>query len=365
MIDNLPTESQYPSEIYRLLRIGDEFPMPETAAYSVTPVQKKTPRRIFSGFSRKFKNSEGKYYGWIIYPLVFIVSFLFFYLAMNLPSLAAQVQGFASNSSQDEQLLQDRLPAYQSWINGYFFSVADKSLLSATSDIDKDGLSNMDEFIVKTNPTIADSDADGISDGIEVINRSNPWGSGKMSKKQQELHAQLDLITVNNRVSYYAAANAVAAMVNSEDKFDLSKPGRLSIPKLKLQVPLIFSETPDDFEADLQKGVIHYPGTALPGENGTVYISGHSSDYLWKKHPYKQVFAKINFLEPGDDIFVDVYGNDGKLYNFQYKVTSEKVYHPEDQTQFIDSTGAKLNLSTCWPIGTQKDRYIVSAELQK
>lgn len=32
--------------------------------------------------------------------------------------------------------------------------------------------------------------------------------------------------------------------------------------------------------------------------------------------------------------------------------------------QFIDNSGAKLiNLSTCWPIGTQKDRIVVSAIL--
>jgi len=128
-------------------------------------------------------------------------------------------------------------------------------------------------------------------------------------------------------------------------------------------VPIIWSKDPVDFDHDLTEGVVHYPGTALPGEQGTVYISGHSSDYVWKRHPYRQVFARINTLEPGDDIFIDVYGADGKLYNYRYTVAYENVYSPDDQTQFIDNSAAKLNLSTCWPIGTQKDRYVVTAVL--
>ena len=102
----------------------------------------------------------------------------------------------------------------------------------------------------------------------------------------------------------------------------------------------------------------------MPGEQGTVYISGPSSDYPWKKHPYKQVFARLNALEPGDDVFVDIYGIDGKLYNYRYQVVSENIYRPDDQTQFVDNSAAKLNLSTCWPIGTAKDRLVVTAILQ-
>jgi sortase A len=185
-----------------------------------------------------------------------------------------------------------------------------------------------------------------------------------MSKKQKEALSKLDLIRVNNRISLEAAASLSDILGAETQNFDLSKPGRLSIPKLQIQVPLIWTQDPVQFDQDLTRGVVHYPGTAMPGENGIVYVSGHSSDYFWKNHPYKQVFAKINALQPGDDIFVDVYGNDGKIYNYRYSVVAETIYAPDDQRQFLDNSGAKLNLSTCWPIGTQKDRYVVTAELQ-
>jgi sortase A len=368
MSDNFSRDNHYQTEIHRLLRIGDNIVVPKNES---KPAAKPTTKETMSFSSLVFEYTgaaierlkRSRYSGLMVYPMIFLGSFLFFYIILNFPSFVSQVQGFASTKTQDEQILEDKLPAYYAWIGGYFFSVGDKGLLGPTSDIDKDGLSNMDEFIIRTNPTISDSDSDGISDGIEVINQTNPWGSGGMTKQQFKLAEDLDLIMINNRISFNTAFNNQQVQEHSQN-FDLSRPGRLSIPKLGLQVPLIFSESPDNFDHDLTRGVIHYPGTALPGEKGTVYVSGHSSDYLWKKHPYKQVFAKLNFLEPGDDIFVDVYGLDGKLYNFRYKVFEEKIYAPDDQTQFIDNTQAKLNLSTCWPIGTQKDRYIVSALLE-
>lgn len=299
----------------------------------------------------------------VVYPFVFLAAFAFFYVILNFNALLLQVQSWFAKD-QEEVILEEDLTEYNKWIGGYYFAIQDREKLEANNDIDRDGLTNVDEFTIKTNPTIADSDSDGVSDGIEAINGTNPWGAGAMSKKQKDMLSKLDLIKINNRISLNAAVKLTDVLATNTDNFDMTKPGRLSIPKLNIQVPLIWTEDPVQFDQDLTRGVVHYPGTALPGESGIVYISGHSSDYFWKNHPYKQVFARINALEPGDDIFVDVYGVDGKIYNYRYRVMSENVYAPDDQRQFLDNSGSKLNLSTCWPIGTQKDRYIVTAELQ-
>ncbi|HYC79781.1 MAG TPA: sortase, partial [Candidatus Binatia bacterium] len=327
--------------------------------------QQQTAPQVLAGMESvvaQVKTKSGNWSSILVYPAVFAVAFAFFYVALNFGALFQQVQGWFAKS-EDEQILQGDLTEYNQWIQGYFFSVKDTEKLGPNNDVDGDGLSNYDEFVIKTNPTVADSDNDGTRDGIEVINSSNPWGSGQLTNKQKDTISKLDLIKINNRISFNAAAK-LPALGQHTANFDVTKPGRLSIPKLNLQVPVIWTEDPADFDNDLTRGVVHYPGTALPGERGMVYISGHSSDYFWKKHPYKQVFAKLNALQPGDDIFIDVYGNDGKTYNYRYRVSSESIYAPDDQRQFIDNSGAKLNLSTCWPIGTQKDRYVVTAELQ-
>ena len=336
-----------------------ELPVPviEDLKHPVEIHEARTPRPILS---QSVKSNL------IFYPLIFVLAFAFFYSVLNFSSLVSQVQAWFVKP-EEEQVLGENLQEYYKWIGGYYFFVGSLELLEPAGDIDKDGLSNMDEFAMRTNPTVFDSDSDGFSDGIELINSTNPWGEGSMSNKQKKLAEGIDLIRVNNRISYNVAASKPEDLrVLGEQKinFDVNTPGKLSVPKLGLQVPIIWTQDPVNFDQDLTKGVVHYPGTVMPGEKGTVYISGHSSDYIWKNHPYRYVFSKLNSLQPGDDIFVDLYGVDGKLYNFRYKVVSENVYRPDDQTQFIDNSGSKLNLSTCWPIGTQKDRYVVSAVLE-
>ena len=300
----------------------------------------------------------------IVYPLIFVLAFTFFYLIMNFSSLTAQVQGFFTKP-QDEQILGVQTNDFYTWISGYYFAVADSKMLDPNNDIDKDGLTNYDEFALKTNPLVFDSDEDGYSDGIEVINGYNPWGDDRLTEEQKKIVEKFDLTMINNRISYGALEQeqVKSGQVLGANKlnYDLNKPGVISIPKLKIQVPIIWSKDPADFDKDLTTGVVHYPGTALPGENGVIYISGHSSDYLWKKNQYGQVFAKINYLAPGDDIFIQLYDADGKTYDYRYQVTGNKIYKPDDRAQFVDGSGSKLNISTCWPIGSSKDRIVVTA----
>ncbi len=300
---------------------------------------------------------------WVVYPTIFALSYGVFYFGLNFPSLTAQAQSWFTLKSQDQQQLGPNLDAYYKWINGYYYAVSDKSLLSPNNDIDHDGLTNYDEFIMQTNPLVADSSGDGISDGVKVLDGMNPWGKGPMTPAQKSWRDKLDLTLISERI---AASTASATLVsdNSKDNvFDLNRNGQLSIPKLNMQVPLIWSRDPSSFDNDLEHGVIHYPGTALPGEQGVMYVSGHSSDYIWKHDPFSTVFTTINRLSPGDDVYVTVYGVDGKSYVYRYQVTGNKIYSPDDQTQFIDANGSKLNLSTCWPIGTSKDRLVVTAQL--
>lgn len=350
--------NQYTSEIHQLLKLGDPTVLP--AIDDAPESLHIEPQYHADSPANLTENKPGHLKNFLIYPLIFIVAFIFFYAVLNFSSLTAQVQGYFAKP-QDQEILGDDLQAYRLWINGYFYAVTDPKLLDPNNDIDKDGLSNMDEFIMRTNPTLADSDSDGYNDGMEVINSYNPWGAGKFTSGQQELADKLDLILINNRISYNLVKKSDEIASADTLNYDLNKPGRLSIPRLNLAVDLIWSKDPADFETDLTRGVIHYPGTALPGQTGTIYVSGHSSDYIWKRDPMQSIFARINVLKPGDDVFVDVYGLDGKVYNYRYQVAGSNIFKPDDQTQFIDNSTNKLNLSTCWPIGTSTNRIVVSA----
>jgi LPXTG-site transpeptidase (sortase) family protein len=388
---------QYTSEIHQLLKLGDvpasatvpevptALPVSEPIGHDLPGIKNIHAHQTEEAVTEINPKKAFSLKQLIIYPLVFLAAFAFFYVVLNFSSLLSQVQGWFIKP-QAEVTLGTSLDPYYKWISAYYFSVGDTKLLDPNNDIDKDGLSNNDEFVMGTNPVASDSDMDGAKDGFEVLDRTNPWGPGPATPKQIELASSLDTSLINNRISYNAGALAnsyiTPANVNSNTasntntsstsnsgnvagtsvvNIDMSKPGKLSIPRLKIQVPLIWSQDVASFENDLTHGVIHYPGTAMPGERGTIYVSGHSSDYIWKKDAYSQIFTQLNVLQAGDDVFVEVYGLDGKTYAFRYQVTGKHVYDPADQAQFAPSTSSQLNLSTCWPIGSTKSRLVVSA----
>lgn len=112
-------------------------------------------------------------------------------------------------------------------------------------------------------------------------------------------------------------------------------------------------------QEDLRKGVVHYPYTAMPGQIGNVFITGHSSYYPWDPGKYKSVFALLPNVESGKIITVDY---KGKAYHYRinkkYEVTPDEVNvlrQPQDKKM--------LTLMTCTPVGTTLKRLIVEAEM--
>lgn len=61
-----------------------------------------------------------------------------------------------------------------------FDFVKGENIFSNNTDQDNDGLSNVQEYAVGTNPKLADTDGDGYSDGDEVKGGYNPLGAGKL-----------------------------------------------------------------------------------------------------------------------------------------------------------------------------------------
>lgn len=134
----------------------------------------------------------------------------------------------------------------------------------------------------------------------------------------------------------------------------------LIIPKLAKTAPIIWNSAPDEsvMLENLQKGVVHYAGTPLPGEGkGPIFISGHSSYYSWDPGQYKTVFTNLDKLSQGDIIQIK--------YNdqiFTYQVYETVVVNP-DQVDVLNATSEPtLDLMTCVPVGTNQQRLIVKAK---
>ena len=143
---------------------------------------------------------------------------------------------------------------------------------------------------------------------------------------------------------------------------------RMIIPKLELNVPLVtpsfdsllkedWTGVEHDIQEALQDGVVHYPGTARPGQAGNFFVTGHSSYYPWANGKYKTVFARLGELVPGDEFWV-YYGGD----KHRYIISEKKEVKPSDVTVLDQPTTKRLaTLMTCTPVGTTLRRLIVTA----
>lgn len=141
---------------------------------------------------------------------------------------------------------------------------------------------------------------------------------------------------------------------------EIPKETWLLIPKIQVNAPVVEVENSEEkvIQKGLEKGVVHYPGTANPGEVGNYFILGHSSDYIWRAGEYKDVFALLNKLENDDEIKIYYQGKE-----YKYKVQDKMIVAPSEVEVLSPTPESTLSLMTCWPIGTPLKRLVVKARL--
>lgn len=144
---------------------------------------------------------------------------------------------------------------------------------------------------------------------------------------------------------------------------------RLVIPKLGKSVPLVhmdtehiegenWNELEKQIQDSLRGGVVHYPGTAKPGQYGNVFMTGHSSYYPWDPGKFKDIFATLNKLEVGDRYYV--YYDQIK---YTYEVVDKKEVQPTNVEVLVQPKDKKIStLMTCTPVGTTLRRLIIQGE---
>jgi sortase A len=111
-------------------------------------------------------------------------------------------------------------------------------------------------------------------------------------------------------------------------------------------------------EKGLERGVVHYADTAVPGQNGNVVIVGHSSNNIFNQGQYKFAFVLLSRLDNGDTFYLQ---RDGKRYTYQ--VYDKKIVKPTDVSVLGPAEKpATATLITCDPPGTSTNRLVVTAE---
>ncbi|EKD94202.1 MAG: hypothetical protein ACD_27C00007G0001 [uncultured bacterium] len=129
----------------------------------------------------------------------------------------------------------------------------------------------------------------------------------------------------------------------------------LSIPRLNISSAVVRND-----HTDLKESLIHYPGTAFPGDLGNGVIFGHSVlPQFFNPKNYLTIFSTLHLLEPGDEIEI-VFGP--ATYTYQIKDIYETT--PDDLSPLAQSYNNRvLTLITCTPPGTYLRRLIVKAVL--
>jgi LPXTG-site transpeptidase (sortase) family protein len=144
----------------------------------------------------------------------------------------------------------------------------------------------------------------------------------------------------------------------------LEKEADLIIPKINIQAPIIFNVDAGnsaEYLSALERGVAHFAGTALPGDSyGNIFIFGHSSYYRNKPGDFKEIFKDLEKLEIGNKIIIKDKTEDKE---YKYKVLEKKIVESNFTEAFNQEGKYKLTLMTCWPVGTNRKRLLITAEL--
>lgn len=144
------------------------------------------------------------------------------------------------------------------------------------------------------------------------------------------------------------------------------------IPKISVRAPVYVPDAKfwsnkqwglveEQMQLGLYYGLAAYPHSAAPGENGTLLIAGHSSppNSIVEQSDYGEVFARLPELQ--EDDVITVIKQDGGFVD--YAVRSMKIVSADDTAILKQQNKASLlTLITCFPIGTTKDRLVITAE---
>ena len=129
----------------------------------------------------------------------------------------------------------------------------------------------------------------------------------------------------------------------------------LSIPKLKIKDATVIIGS-----SDLEKSLIQYPQTALPGQLGNTVIFGHSVlPQFYNPKSYLTIFSILHTLKIGDEIDISY---DGSQYKY---VVSEMYEVKSDDFSVLEQRfdNKVITLITCSPPGTYLRRLVVKAEI--
>lgn len=135
---------------------------------------------------------------------------------------------------------------------------------------------------------------------------------------------------------------------------------KISISKLGITAPIVVSDTTDNtiIHKYLDSGVVMYPDSVKPGQNGEIMLLGHSAPAGWPNIKYDWVFSHVNELAVGDIVTLIYSGQ-----NYNYAVKKTVIIMPGEELPASNLDENTVFLISCWPPGKDYKRIAVQATL--
>lgn len=176
---------------------------------------------------------------------------------------------------------------------------------------------------------------------------------------------------------FHYAASAASRAADSEKQSELSQweiheMATLVLPSLSVRSTVFLPSRTywdardwDTLERQMQIGLLYglvaYPHAGPLGEKGTIIVAGHSSPPTQRAREsrYGSIFAQLPSLKPGADIELRT-----GTKTVRYVVVSTAVVPANDTEILADQKKESiLKLITCYPVGSTRERFVVTAKM--
>ncbi len=151
---------------------------------------------------------------------------------------------------------------------------------------------------------------------------------------------------------YYSSRGKILSFTKSPPVIKIQKtsrepvPTQLSIPKIKLTLPVEEAEITNGIWQVSEAGVSHLNTSGRPGESGNIVIYGHNK---------RSVFGNLNKLKKGDLLIVK-----SGSKSFRYKINLIKEVKPDNLKYVFPTASQTLTVYTCSGIFDSR-RLIIQA----
>jgi len=131
----------------------------------------------------------------------------------------------------------------------------------------------------------------------------------------------------------------------------------ISIAAIDIEAPIVEAGgiSEEEYRAALDRGVVHFPGSPYPGQEGLSVLLGHSAPEGWPKINYDWVFTEINDLKEGDKIEV-CFNNRLYEYTVVESEDGKRIYEVGEDVPSLYENEKEIVLMSCWPPGESESR---------